>query len=143
MRAPAFLTTWLLTSAVAASAAAMGGALLLDRDLRRERAGAAARAEMDAFIDGKLARQIQRIEAPAVMKGLAGQAGSHGAADVTAEVARFRADSGQAGRGDRLFLYRRGATISGSQTVWPVDANAPFSVVKTTKSSMPSLLLST
>lgn len=124
MRAPAFLTTWLLTFAVAASAAAMGGALLLDRDLRRERAGAAARTEMDAFIDGKLVRQVRGTDAPAVMKGLVGQAGSHGAADMTAEVARFRAESSQAARGDRVFLYRRGALVSGSQTVWPAAPRA-------------------
>ncbi len=123
MRTPSFLTTWLVTFSVAASGAALGGALLLDRDLRRERAGAAARAEMDAFIEGKLARQIAGAEAPSVVRGLAGQAASHGPADMTAEVARFRAVSG--GRGDRVFLYRRGSAVSGSQSVWPADLR-PF-----------------
>jgi signal transduction histidine kinase len=119
MRTPAFLASWLLVFALAASALALGGALLLERDLRRERAGAAAESEMEAFLDGKLSRQAQGPGAPAVIRGLAGVAPSHegGIGAATAEVARFRAPS----QADRPFLYRREGAVSGSEIAWPTD----------------------
>lgn len=126
MRAPIFMTRWLITFALVASAASLGGALLLDRDLRRERAGAAARGEMEAFVDGKLARQIRGVGGPSLMQGLAAPlAGRHANGDAAAEVADFRNRTGRASEPARVFLYRRGDTVSGSQTLWPGDVK-PF-----------------
>lgn len=126
MRVPAFLAVWLLAFAVVASAASLGGALLLDRDLRRERAGAAAEAELGAFLDSKLADQAEGPDALAVMKGYAGKAGSHtGASGLTSEVARFRSDSSAGYVAGRIFLYRRGETVTGSAGSWP-SAPRPF-----------------
>ena len=126
MRAPAFLAAWLVTFAVLASGAALGGALLLDRDLRRERAAGGAEDELAVFLDSKLADQAQGSEALAIIKGLAGTAGSHrDGADRTADVARFRAGPGAGRPAGRVFLYRRGAAVSGGGDAWP-DATRPF-----------------
>lgn len=119
MRAPAFLAAWLLVFALGASAAALTGALLLDRELRRERAGAAAEGEMDAFVAGKLANLAQKPEALGIMTGLEGQAGPHeNDVDMTAAVARFRAATSPP-NADRVFLYRSGSAVAGSASIWP------------------------
>jgi signal transduction histidine kinase len=126
MRAPAFLAAWLVTFAVIASGAALGGALLLDRDLRRERAAAGAEGELAAFLESKLADQAQGTDTLAVMKGLAGPAGSHrNDADLAADVARFRFEAGPDRPGGHVFLYRRGQAVSGGNDVWP-DKTWPF-----------------
>ncbi|MCF8504572.1 MAG: HAMP domain-containing histidine kinase [Caulobacter sp.] len=125
MRAPAFLAVWLVTFAVIASGAALGGALLLDRDLRRERAAAGAEGELAAFLESKVAEQAQGSEALTIMKGLAGQAGDHReGADLAADVARFRSEPGAGSATGRVFLYRRGQTVSGA-AAWPA-AIQPF-----------------
>lgn len=125
MRAPAFLAAWLVTFAVLASGAALGGALLLDRELRRERAAGGAEDELAAFLDSKLADQAQGSEAPSIIKGLAGAAGNHrDGAGRTADVARFRAGSGAGGPADRVFLYRHSA-VSDAGDGWP-EATRPF-----------------
>lgn len=126
MRAPVFMTLWLVTFGVVASAASLGGALVLDRDLRRERAGASALAEMEAFADGKLAGQISGVGGPSLAQGLAAPvAGRHGTSDAAAEVADFRNLTARAVDPSRVFLYRRGESVSGSQAVWPSTV-APF-----------------
>ncbi len=125
MRAPAFLAVWLVTFAVIASGAALGGALLLDRDLRRERAAAGAEGELAAFLESKLAEQAQGSEALSIMKGLTGQAGDHReGADLAADVARFRSEPDAGGASGRVFVYRRGKAVSGA-VAWPT-ALQPF-----------------
>jgi len=125
MRAPAFIAVWLVTFAVIASGAALGGALLLDRDLRRERAAAGAEGELAAFLESKVAEQAQGSEALSIMKGFTGKAGDHrDGADLAADVARFRSEAGGGGATGRVFLYRRGQTISGA-AAWPA-ATRPF-----------------
>jgi len=125
-RAPSFMIRWLVAFAILASTVSLGGALLLDRDLRRERAGAAARGEMEAFLDGKLAGQILGGGGPSLMQGLAAPViGRHVGGDAAAEVAAFRDRTGRASEQARVFLYRRGGAVTGSQTTWPSDVK-PF-----------------
>jgi signal transduction histidine kinase len=118
MRLPVFLALSLALFAAIASAASLGGAMLLDRDLRRERAGAAAQGEMDAFLESKLAARTTGPQGPSVVQALAGPALSHRSdADLAGQVAAFRAAGGV--RKDRTFLYRRGQAVTGSQGAWP------------------------
>lgn len=130
MRVPAFFTAWLLTFALVVSAAAMGAALLLDQELRRERAGAAAQAELDTFLGGKLGRLIRGPAAVTALRALAEPVGdSHNASaldakpapavvDLAREVAQFRGAEAGADP-QQVFLYRSGDQVTGSASAWP------------------------
>lgn len=140
MRVPAFFTAWLLTFALVVSAAALGAALLLDRELRRERAGAAAQAELDTFLRGKLGGIMEGPAAVTALRALAepvgqihvpttpitaGDAKPQGPGDDLArEVAQFRGAVAGADP-EQVFLYRSRGQVTGSSTVWPADLR-PF-----------------
>lgn len=117
MRAPLFMASWLVAFAVAASVASLGGALLLDRELRRERAGAAARGEMDAFLESKLAGRWAPGEGLGMAQGLAGPAPAHG--EAIGAVAAYRAAN--AAPSNRVFLFRHGERVTGTAAAWPAE----------------------